>query len=209
MEVIDKKQQIIQTAERLFASSGFDGTSVRDIAEQAGVNLAMISYYFGSKLKLMEAIFEERSSNIKARVESLLQNSELDPLQKMEMLVEEYVDRVMEKQQFFKIMICEQVVNKNHVIIQLINDLKLKNAETITRLIKDGQKKGAFKKNIDVILMMSTMMGTLTQIIISQDYYREFNNLQSLTSEQFITHMKKKLKTHIKTIFKEILVYEG
>ena len=209
MEFSDKQQQIIQTAERLFASSGFDGTSVRDIAEDAGVNLAMISYYFGSKLKLMEAIFEQRSVHIKARVETLLQNVELEPLQKVEMLVDEYVDRVMDKQHFFKIMICEQVVNKNPVIIRLINDLKLRNAETITRLIKDGQKKGAFKKNIDVVLMMSTMMGTITQVMISQDYYREFHNLQALSAEQFVIHITKKLKTHIKTLFKEILVYEG
>ncbi|HNP53387.1 MAG TPA: TetR family transcriptional regulator [Ferruginibacter sp.] len=48
----DKRQHIIENAEILFADKGFEGTSVRDIAKQAGVNLAMISYYFGSKEKL-------------------------------------------------------------------------------------------------------------------------------------------------------------
>ncbi|TDH26564.1 TetR/AcrR family transcriptional regulator [Segetibacter sp. 3557_3] len=209
MVLSDKQLQILETAEKLFASKGFDGTSVRDIAEEAGVNLAMISYYFGSKLKLMEAIFEKRSMNVRERVDHLLQNSALEPMDKMYLLVDEYISRVMEKQQFFKIMLCEQVVNKNPVIIKLINELKFKNAESITRLIKDGQKRGAFKKNIDVVFMMSTMIGTITQVMISQDYYREFHNLQSLSDEQFDTHIKKKLGTYIKTIFKEILSYEG
>jgi len=64
MNYSEKQLQIIGTAERLFSTKGFDGTSVRDIADEAGVNIAMISYYFGSKEKLMEALFERRSSDI-------------------------------------------------------------------------------------------------------------------------------------------------
>ncbi len=44
----DKHLQIISTAEQLFSKNGFDGTTVRDIAVGAGINIAMISYYFGS-----------------------------------------------------------------------------------------------------------------------------------------------------------------
>ncbi len=51
----------MDSAELLFSQKGFDGTSVRDIAEAAGINTAMISYYFGSKEKLMEEILKERA----------------------------------------------------------------------------------------------------------------------------------------------------
>src|SRR4051812_32626018 len=142
MEYNEKQKQIISTAERLFSTQGFDGTSVRDIADEAGVNIAMISYYFGSKEKLMEALFERRSTDINLRVENLLQDSQLDPFEKMSNLLEGYIDRVMQKQPFFKIMMCEQVINKNPVIIQLIKDSKKRNAEAISKLIKDGQAKG-------------------------------------------------------------------
>ena len=60
MKSNDKQIQIIETAEKLFADKGFSGTSVRDIADEADVNLAMISYYFGSKEKLLEALFTHR-----------------------------------------------------------------------------------------------------------------------------------------------------
>ena len=60
MEHNDKQVHIIETAEKLFALHGFAGTSIRDISREAGINVAMVSYYFGSKEKLMEAIFHHR-----------------------------------------------------------------------------------------------------------------------------------------------------
>jgi AcrR family transcriptional regulator len=47
IEFTEKQLAIITTAERLFSIKGFEGTSVRDIAQEAGINVAMISYYFG------------------------------------------------------------------------------------------------------------------------------------------------------------------
>ena len=61
----DKHIQIIETAEQVVPKKGYEATTVRDIAEQAGVNIAMISYYFGSKEKLLEAVFNHRMGNIK------------------------------------------------------------------------------------------------------------------------------------------------
>ncbi|MCW3115162.1 MAG: hypothetical protein JWR18_3558 [Segetibacter sp.] len=204
----DKQLQIIGTAERLFANKGFDGTSVRDIADEAGVNIAMISYYFGSKEKLMEALFSKRSSDINLQVETLLHNEEIAPLQKMESLVDSYIDKVMQKQQFFKIMICEQVINKNPVIISLIHDLKKKNTEAINKLIKDGQQKGAFKKNIDVLLLINTLIGSITQMMLTSDYYKEYNGLQDIPEDQFFEQVKEKMSKHVKFLFKALLTYE-
>ena len=70
----EKQLQILTTAEDLFSTKGFDGTSVRDISEAAGVNVAMISYYFGSKEKLMEALFELRIGPLGLQLEHLINN---------------------------------------------------------------------------------------------------------------------------------------
>ena len=45
--------------------------------------------------------------------------------------------------------------------------------DLINELITDGQKKGVFKKNVDVVLLMSTMVGTVIQVMISEAYYRD------------------------------------
>jgi AcrR family transcriptional regulator len=209
MNYSEKQLQIINTAERLFSTKGFDGTSVRDIADDAGVNIAMISYYFGSKEKLMEALFERRSSDINMRVETLLQDSQLGPFEKMISLVEGYIEKVMQKQPFFKIMMCEQVINKNPVIIQLINDSKKKNAEAISKLIKDGQATGVFKKDVDVLLLINSFTGTITQTMLTKDHYKEYYGLQNIPDDQFVEQMKEKLGNHIKFLFKALLSYEA
>lgn len=46
---------IIQAAAELFSARGYDGSSTRDIAEKAGVNVALINRYFGSKAGLFDA----------------------------------------------------------------------------------------------------------------------------------------------------------
>jgi len=209
MNYSEKQLQIINTAERLFSIKGFDGTSVRDIADEAGVNIAMISYYFGSKEKLMEALFERRSSDIGLKVENLLQNSQLDPFEKMSNLVEGYIEKVMQKQPFFKIMMCEQVINKNPVIIQLINESKKKNAEAISKLIRDGQQTGAFKKEVDTLLLINSLIGTITQTMLTKDHYKEYYGLQNIPEDQFVEQIKQKLSNHIKFLFKALLRHEA
>ena len=51
---------LLDTAERLFAEQGYDGTGVRQIADQAGVNLGAIHYYWGSKEALCRDALERR-----------------------------------------------------------------------------------------------------------------------------------------------------
>jgi AcrR family transcriptional regulator len=209
MEFNDKQIQIIETAERLFAGRGFDGTSVRDIADEAGINVAMISYYFGSKEKLMEALFEWRTGTIKMRVETLIKDETLSPIDKVNMLIDEHIDRVMQKQCFYKIMVGVQVTNLNPAILEAANKVKMRNAELVSELIKDGQKKGVFKKKIDVVLMINTMVGTVFQTMMSQDYYRLFNGQQAMPDEDFEASLKRRLSIHIKTLFKAILTHEA
>lgn len=52
----DTKEQIITAAERLFAEYGFAGTTLRNVVSEAGVNLAAVSYHFGSKEELFRAV---------------------------------------------------------------------------------------------------------------------------------------------------------
>ena len=57
---IDKKDHILDVAERVFSELGFDGASTRTISGEAGVNMAMLNYYFGSKEGLFLAVFQRK-----------------------------------------------------------------------------------------------------------------------------------------------------
>ncbi|MFL9485467.1 TetR/AcrR family transcriptional regulator [Chitinophagaceae bacterium LWZ2-11] len=208
MEYKEKQLQIIECAERLFAATGYEGTSVRDIAEGAEVNMAMISYYFGSKEKLLEAVLEYRMAHTKVRVESLLKDDTISPIKKIGILIDDYIERMTQNTAFCKIIICEQILAKNPGVIKLLYDLKKRNTIIIEELIKDGQEKGFFKKNIDVVFMVNTMTGTLFQMLISSNYYRDYNNLQEMKDEDFQQMLKRKLSIHLQKLFKAILTYD-
>ena len=56
----DTKERILDTAERLFADHGFPATSLRDITQEAGVNLAAVNYHFGGKEGLLIEVLERK-----------------------------------------------------------------------------------------------------------------------------------------------------
>lgn len=55
---LDIKTRILLAAKKLFAQQGYDGTSVRQICDEAGANVSLVSYHFGGKEKVFEALFE-------------------------------------------------------------------------------------------------------------------------------------------------------
>ena len=208
MEYSEKQIQIMEMAEILFAEKGFNGTSVRDIAEKANVNLAMISYYFGSKDKLLEALFAYRGETFKIKLENLIGDKKLGSLEKINILIDHYIDKIMKQQCFSRIMVREQVVNHTGITAELIYEMKKRNQELIAKIIYEGQKNGEFRKNIDIPLMTATLIGTANNIVATQHYYRQLNNLQSMSDDEFQKHIKKKMSQHLKKIFKVILTNE-
>jgi len=205
----EKQEQIIITAEKLFAEKGFSGTSVRDIAQEANVNVAMISYYFGSKDKLLEAIFEYRIAFTALDLESLVNDENIAPLQKIYILIDHYTNKFFSNQCFFRLMTREQMKQLEHPELQeIIYNSKKKNFDFISRIIQDGQKRGVFRKRVDVSLMMNTMVGTANQTFFSQMFYRRVNNLESMPDDVFQETLKKKIRLHLKTMFKAVLTHE-
>ena len=55
---ISTEEKILISASKVFTEKGFSGTRTRDIAEEAGINLALLNYYFRSKEKLFEQVMK-------------------------------------------------------------------------------------------------------------------------------------------------------
>ncbi|NDC40374.1 MAG: TetR/AcrR family transcriptional regulator [Chitinophagia bacterium] len=204
----EKQTAIINAAEKLIAQKGFNGASVRDIAQEADVNVAMISYYFGSKEKLMEAIFESRTKDISLKVENLLADRSLSYLEKVYVLIDEYVEKFLKQQTFHRIMMREQIMETDNPISASILALKRRNLASIKKLIQEGQESGSFKRNIDIPFMMSTMVGTVNHVITSKTFYKECHERGDLSDEEFQKYITRKLSIHLKYLFKQVLTNE-
>lgn len=205
-----KQLQIIDVAEKLFADKGFAGTSIRDIAHAADINVSMISYYFGSKEKLIEALFEVRMNESRSNLETILFNQELAPIQKIFIWIDMVLDKLTKNRCFYNIMLREQLsADSTPTISDHIMALKLRNVELIAQLIKEGQETGIFRKNLDHSLLITTLYGTINQAVANESFYRKVNKLEHLTAAEFQSHIKHALSAHLKNIFKLIVSNEN
>jgi TetR/AcrR family transcriptional regulator len=87
----DCRANLIIATTSLFAEKGFNGVGVRELASAAGVNLSMISYYFGGKEGLYAAVLNEQFATLKRVAE--LQYMDKDPMEKFELYVRATVAR--------------------------------------------------------------------------------------------------------------------
>jgi AcrR family transcriptional regulator len=200
-EKVDKRAQILAVAEQLFAENGFDGTSVRDIAQLANVNLAMISYYFGSKEKLLEALIEDRAGYTLGIIEELSKDQTLTPWEKIYRLADFYVEKILNNYQFHCIMSQQYNQSRSPEIKELIINIKLRNLEQIKKVIADGQKKKMFCK-VDIELTMASVFGTLTHITTSKSLYCRLMKIDETDDLAYRKKIAPRLKTHLKQMLR-------
>lgn len=202
----EKQIQILQVAERLFAEKGFDGTSIRDIAKEASINIAMVSYYFGSKEQLLESIILHRATGIKLQLDNLMLE-DLNPLEKIHKLIELYIDKINSNRCIYKIMHFEFSSSQRVINLQAFTDLKKGNLKSLETIIQDGQEKGVFRKDIVVPLLTTTILGTYFHFHLNRPFYQTLLNLN--TEEEYNTYIKTTLTMHIQQTIKALLTYES
>lgn len=208
MEYNQKQVSILEAAEKLFASQGFHGTSVRDIAHEADVNIAMISYYFGSKEKLIEAIFLKRIYTWRQTLEGILSDSSKSFIERFDALVETYVVRVMSNPCFNLILMRAQI-QSDMTVNELIHQNKKEVYELISGFIGEGQVHGIFNKDIDVIMMINTLIGTTNHVMSTRHHFQRLTNLEHLSDEQLQEYLVTHTSNHLKKLLKAILIHEA
>jgi len=66
-----------------------------------------------------------------------------------------------------------------------------------------------FKKDIDIVMLLTTMTGTVNNMLVNKEYYREYNNQKKMSNAVFETQLSTNLRRHVKQIFKALLGYES
>ncbi|MGM8365849.1 forespore capture DNA-binding protein RefZ [Virgibacillus sp. W0181] len=101
MKVNQSKQKVIDAASLLFFQNGFHGTSVRDIADKASVNVSLISYYFKSKQGLLEYAVTRYYESYLTAIEGTLQQSKSEPaLEQLKKLIDSIIQYKQANHQF-------------------------------------------------------------------------------------------------------------
>jgi AcrR family transcriptional regulator len=106
-----RRQQLLDTAARLFAANGADSTSMEDIAQEAGVTKGLVHYYFGSKAELLSAILQE--SELRSRIEGITELAGDLPLETtLPLLLERSMEVMRERRDFVKLLFLEAALSR-------------------------------------------------------------------------------------------------
>lgn len=201
----DKKQHIINTAVTLFATKGFEGTSIRDLAAAAGVNVAMINYYFGSKEKLFEQMFEYKASYVRGMLDELEKNKTLSSIEKIDRVIELQTDKLFCNRELHKVLHHELTLNQREDLGTVIVNIISQNTKIVMGIIEAGIRKKEFKK-VDPALTVATLYGTINQIVLSKKLCkallgRQEENYDPYKDEKFklkvTEHLKQLMHAHL------------
>ena len=205
MELNEKQIAILRVAEEVFSEKGFEAASIREISKRAKINLAMVSYYFGSKEKLVEALFINRSSDLIIKAESIVHDHTLSQLDKILTLTENYFEKVFNNFSFHKIMLKEMAYLNSTVAYNQISKMKTTNFDFMDQVISDGIKNGEFNAQISTDSVVSLVNGTLSNYALNEKYYRIRWKLNP--QESFESQTKEKIKTQLFQSLRAILLY--
>ncbi len=204
MELNEKQMQILEVAEKLFAENGFDGTSVRQISKEADVNVAMISYYFGSKEKMLDALINYRMADFKIQLESILSNDK-NYSEKIEEIVAFVVARIHKNRRTHKIVNFEYSKDSRNINIEKYLQQKDDNYRVIEAFVKKGQKEGVFSKEVNIPLIVPTIMGTYFHFYYNKRFYTALHKLtDEISLDEFVNTT---LTKHIQQTIKALLIY--
>jgi len=197
----EKQQQIMAVALRLFAENGYDKTSIRDIAREADVNVAMVSYYFGSKEKLLEAVFINHFSHIRSTFKTILNQRGDSAVDKVSKIIDMFIDVLANRPLFHRLMIRESGILKKGPLFDMVNEMKTVNRRLVERAVKAGQQLGIFRRDVDVFFMSSVLIGSVHQNMANTRYELEHKNLTDEQREALKRDRTETLRTHLKRMF--------
>lgn len=189
------EEKIIAAARKLFTQKGFSATKTRDIAEEAGINLALLNYYFRSKQNLFQIIIEEKFDQLFGVINPILSNSEISLEEKIETLVTNYTNMLLGNDDLPLFVLSE--IKTNEFLIKRVRQ----NAEILSHPVIEKQLKERGFTTSGFNFIMNIMSLTLFPFM-SKPLFVTSGLIKEEEFVHFITERKKDIPTWVMNTLK-------
>lgn len=188
---LSTEQRILASAKKIFLQHGMAGARMQDIANEAGINKAMLHYYFRSKEKLFEMIFQEAMGKLLPKVLAILNGDE--PLfSKIERFCGEYIGTVIENPYIPLFVIYELNRDPKRLIELMWQDGKKPALEKFALQIKAEGENGS----IIVIEPLQLILNMMSLCIFPFVAKPMFRHLSGMSEDQYIQMLERR-KTEV------------
>jgi AcrR family transcriptional regulator len=152
---------LLAEAVRLFAERGYDGVTVDEIVDAAGVNKRMVYHYFGSKEEIYQAalgrVFEQLSHLEEGVIASY--DGPSAPAESMGKLVRVYFSFLKDHPEFVRMLLWENLCEGRHLSSVERGINKSPVLSHVSQILKDGVKLGEFRDDLDARHVLTSLIG--------------------------------------------------
>ncbi|MCD6597520.1 MAG: TetR/AcrR family transcriptional regulator [Bacteroidales bacterium] len=189
-EPLVTQELIINAARYVFIRKGYSGARMQEIADEAGINKALLFYYFRSKENLFHAIFTGVLEQIQKEIINIL-NSEMDLFDKLRFFFNFYIG-ILQKNSFVPAFLIHEV-NQNAQI--LVDDFKKAGFTMPVHFIKQinrGVKQGRIKA-VDPVQLLLNMLSLAIYPIMAEPLIKGVLNIDDDSYNEIIEKRKTEL----------------
>ena len=151
----EAEKRVLDAAKTVFHKRGYFGTRMQDIADEAGINKAMLHYYFRSKDKLFEAVFEEALSRVFGRILKSF-SGEGTFEEKVRTFSESYIDLILQDP-YIPAFVIHEINHNPEKIKYFISEKMGIDPGFLIDMINEEIKKGKLK-NIEPLQIITTII---------------------------------------------------
>lgn len=201
----EKQIHILDVAEKLIAKKGFEGTSIRDISTEAKINVAMISYYFGSKEKMMSYLYRYRVQKTR---ESFAEFAEIIKEGKPEMQMKELVKYVVNqlfKYNYFHGFVTQELRHTEHLKDDLL-EFYTTFTNKVDDVIKKGVATGVFTNAPKPEDVLTLIVGSSLFVIRNKNFYELY---VSGKKENYLLEAEKKIQANLLITVFSVIGYQA
>ena len=186
---LNTEQKILEAAQKVFITKGMAGARMQDIADEAGINKAMLHYYFKDKEKLFETVFLKEAQKFFPKINMIFQ-SDVPLFEKIENFVCEYIDEIQENPYLPWFVLNEINRDPDQFMYKIWGEKNLPKPAKFLEQIEAEVKKGTIKKIDPRHLLMNLLSMTIFPFVAKPMITR---NLR-MTDPQFRQAMEERKK---------------
>ncbi|RCW88008.1 TetR family transcriptional regulator [Halanaerobium sp. DL-01] len=139
---IERRNVIMEEAEKLFVEKGFEKTTVKDIADKSGVAKGTFYYYFDTKEDIITALLEKRYKKTEEKALRIAESDRFTPIEKIERIL---LRLIFDRQDNFKIYEFFKIDENAKIMKKRNKEFRDKFIPIFTEVVKEGIKKGDFE----------------------------------------------------------------
>ena len=175
------RKALLQAARELLAERGMPRVTLREVAKRAGVQPALVNYYFGGKAGLLRAVVDEVASGVRARVRDAA-DREGSAEDRLRALITAIVEALAADPYAPRLLVEQVLFADDEIIDEFVDAFARANLTAVRSVLEAGRTSGTLR-SVDPLFFMPSAVGATVFFFLAEPIVRRLFGVQEITPE--------------------------